>query len=61
MPAAIAIRLPAVARWQLEQLRRRARDSRLIVRAIVVLMTAYQGSVEVIQRATGFSKAAVWK
>lgn len=61
MPAAIAIRLPAGARWQLEQLRRGARDGRLITRAIVVLMTADQCSVEEIRRATGFSKAAVWK
>jgi transposase len=61
MPAAIAISLPAGARWQLEQLRRGARDGRLITRAIVVLMTADQCSVEEIRRATGFSKAAVWK
>lgn len=61
MPAAIAIRPPAGARWQLEQLRRGARDGRLIVRAIVVLMTADRCSVEEIQRATGLSKAAVWK
>jgi transposase len=61
MPAAICFNVPSEARWQLEQLRRGARDGRLIHRATVVLMTADGRSVAEITGATGLKRGAVSK
>lgn len=61
MPAAICFNLPPGARRQLEQLRRGARDGRLIHRATVVLMTADGNSVAEITGATGLKRGAISK
>jgi len=61
MPAAISITLPTGARWQLKELRRGAKDGRLILRAQVILMTADGKSVGEIQEATGLQRGAISK
>lgn len=61
MAAAIAISLPEGQRWQLEQLRRGAKDGRLIRRSQVVLLTADGKSVGEIEEVTGFKRGAIAK
>lgn len=61
MPAAICFKLPAGARWQLEQLRRGVRDARMVIRAQVILLSADGKPVREITQATGLKRVAIWK
>lgn len=61
MAAAIRVSLAVGERWQLETLRRTAKDGRLILRAQVILLTADGKSVGEIVQLTGLQPAAITK